>query len=161
MDIKGWKARAPEYAQKKINKIIIYDNLKADQEPIKSVTLRKAFGKRRKYMCVLAAIISFSKVLQERDERGQEVTGSPAKVERNKKTLKIQNFSVLVKLMVSVPQILEDKVCRSEKKLKKKGDPDQWHQRYYSGCCLATQAYLSDITVDSMRWNRRSKKSRV
>lgn len=72
-------------------------------------------------MCVLAAIISFSKVLQERDELRQEVTGSPAKVERNKKTLKIQNFSVLVKL-VSVPQILEDKMCRSEK-TEKKGRP--------------------------------------
>lgn len=70
-------------------------------------------------MCVLAAIISFSKVLQERDELRQEVTGSPAKVERNKKTLKIQNFSVLVKL-VSVPQILEDKMCRSEKTEKKR-----------------------------------------
>ena len=86
---------------------------KADQEPIKPVAQGKAIGKSKNSIVCWLLFITFSKVLQERDELRQKLSSLIAEVELNKKTFKLQGFLGLGKLMVSVPQILEDKICMS------------------------------------------------
>lgn len=54
---------------------------KADQEPIKFVALRKAVGKRNNISVCSLLFFAFSKISQERDELGQELTSMPAEVE--------------------------------------------------------------------------------
>lgn len=65
---------------------------KADQEPIKSVAVRKAVGQKNNISVCWLLFFALSKVSQGRDELGQELTSLPAEVECNKKTFKIQGF---------------------------------------------------------------------
>ena len=129
---------------------------KADQEPIKAVALGEAIRRSKNVSVHWLLLIAFSKVLQERDDLRQKWSSLPAEVKQNKKTLRIQSFLGLGKLMASVPQMLEDKICRSYKR----GESQPSGKDNIKHVALPPEMIISDVNIDSVRAKRMGREKR-